>query len=123
MGDGSHQEVGGEGNEEVSTCRRVFPSLFFYSAPFYSSTPPIDFSQLGGFRMNFLKSTSSLRILCDYYVSPAPCKPLSGGASPLDGSSGTGPLMNQSKPKHLLERRDKDGSLRNQRRSRDSFSN
>ena len=53
--------------------------------------------------MNFLQSTSSLRRLCDYYVSPAPCKPLSGGASPLDGSSGTGPLMNQSQPKHLLE--------------------
>lgn len=30
--------------------------------------------------MNFLQSTSSLRRLCDYYVSPAPCKPLSGGA-------------------------------------------
>ena len=73
--------------------------------------------------MNFLQSTSSLRRLCDYYVSPAPCKPLSGGARPLDGSSGTGPLMNQSQPKHLLERRDKDGSLRNQRRSGDSFSN
>nr|YP_009381872.1 hypothetical protein AEK19_MT1453 [Utricularia reniformis]ART31644.1 hypothetical protein AEK19_MT1453 [Utricularia reniformis] len=62
-----------------------------------------------------MQSTSSIRRLCDYYVSPAPCKPLSGGARPLDGSSGTGPLMNQSKPKHLLERRDKDGSLRERR--------
>jgi len=27
MGDGSHQEVGGEGNEEVSTCRRYVTKI------------------------------------------------------------------------------------------------
>lgn len=63
---------------------RVFPSLFFYSAPFYYSTPPIDFCSSTRRVSDELLAVNQFpkeTLWLHYYVSPAPCKPLSGGAS------------------------------------------